>query len=177
MKKNILVYLSLILILSACNSDFWNKKIDFGKAFKDVKETVNPKVVEKQKKIDTTGLWDSIETDPVNLDNFDKPLIRDKNEQKICDMILALPEVKERAKYVEKQTKGKRHLMVWIYDTPKESNEEYYWVKAGEDNGTNYVTHFNFYVYPKNNEIKFYDVVNDTVISLTTWRKELKSGK
>ncbi len=176
MNKNILVLLVLSLLLTACDSDFWNKKIDFGKAVKDVKETVSPKE-KKEKKVDTTGLWSDIEKDPVNTDNSDKPLINDKNEQKICYLIFDLPEVKERAKYIEKQTKGARRMIVWIYASPKELNEQCYWVKAGVDNGTNYVAHFNFYVYPKTNEIKFYDVVNDTVISLSAWRKELREAK
>lgn len=115
------------------------------------------------------NLSDTLKTDSI--------IESDKNEKKIYEIILALPEVKERANYIERHTKGARHLRVWIYQTPNETGEKYYWVKAGEDNGTNFVSHFNFFVYPDNFEIKYYDTVNDTIINLETWRKEMKNGR
>ena len=97
-------------------------------------------------------------------------------EQRICDIVYALPEVKERACYIKKETKGKRHLRIEITQTPKESDEKYYWVRVGEVNDIAFVTHFNFIVYPDNFKIKYYDTINDTIISLETWRKEIKNG-
>jgi hypothetical protein len=81
-----------------------------------------------------------------------------------------LTEVKERAKYLEKQTEGKRHLQIWIADTPS-IKQPYYYVQVGEDNGTNFVTHFNFYVYPDSMRIMYYDTQNDTELTLDKWRK------
>lgn len=94
-------------------------------------------------------------------------------EDKILDTIFKLPECRERAAYIEKQTKGKRHLSIIIYERPSKGNI-YYWVKAWEDNGMSYATHFNFYVYPKPFGIKYYDTVNDKAISLTEWRQQTK---
>src|ERR1700684_1649130 len=71
-----------------------------------------------------------------------------KIENKILDTIAKLKRVKERIAYVEKETKGKRHLKFIIWDKPTKYHP-YYWVKVMEDNGLSYYTHFNFYVYPK----------------------------
>jgi hypothetical protein len=38
-----------------------------------------------------------------------------------------------------------------------------------------FVTHFNFNIYPTNDEIKFYDIIKDTIISTDEWRKENKN--
>ncbi len=95
-------------------------------------------------------------------------------ENRIIDTILKLKEVKERAEYVEKVTNGKRHLGICIYKNPSK-DQPYYWVKAWEDNGSNYVTHFNFYVYRRPFQIKFLDTVEDTVISLKEWRRRMKN--
>lgn len=90
----------------------------------------------------------------------------------IYKLILSLPEVSKRARYIHEQTKGERHLQVMIVESPN-NVIDYYWVKAGEDNGSNYVTHFNFYVFPKRNwEIKYFDTVKDTLVTLEDWRKE-----
>lgn len=91
-------------------------------------------------------------------------------EDKIIDKIFELPEVKERAAYIKKETKGKRNLELWFAARPDE-NTPYYWVKAGEDNGMSLVTHFDFYVYPKTMTVKFYDVVENKVLSLAEWRR------
>ncbi len=97
-----------------------------------------------------------------------------KIEEKIYNIIYSLPEVKERAKYIEKETKGIHHLKVWINQRPEESNEKYYWIKVGEDNGTNLVTNFNFFVDTINLEVKYLDITTDKIISLESWRKETR---
>lgn len=93
-----------------------------------------------------------------------------KEESKIWDTIFKLPEVKSRIKYVDSVTKGKRQLQVWTYSKPNKK-DNYYWIKVSEDNGITTVAHFNFFVYP-NNEIKYFDTVNDSVLSLEDWRKQ-----
>ncbi len=99
-----------------------------------------------------------------------------KDADTVYKLILSLPEVTKRARYIQEQTKGERHLEVMIAESPKEQERDYYWIKAGEDNERVYVTHFNFYVFPKNNwEIKYFDPVKSTVISLEEWRKENKT--
>ncbi len=91
-------------------------------------------------------------------------------ENKILDTVLSLPEVKSSAAYIEKRTKGKRHLASVIYRKPG-NNQPYYWVKVWEDNGYSYVSWYNFYVYPKTFLIKYLDTAKDKAIDLATWRK------
>jgi len=100
----------------------------------------------------------------------------DSIENKIVDTIFKLKEVKQRASYIKKVTKGKRHLSIFIEGEPSQENP-YYWIKVWEDNGSNFVTHFHFFVYPNPFEIKFYDVVTDTAISLEEWRRQMKNQK
>ena len=68
-------------------------------------------------------------------------------------------------------SKGKRHLKIWVADTPNLPDQKYYWIQAGEDNGTNLVTHFNFYVYPDSMRIMYYDTQSDSELTLNKWRK------
>ncbi len=95
-------------------------------------------------------------------------------EKKILTKVLELPEVRERAKEIDSLSHHTRKLKVMIAGEPTEE-EPYYYVKAVEDNGGNFVTHLHFYVDPKNMEIKVYDVVEDLTFTLEEWRKrELK---
>jgi len=100
-----------------------------------------------------------------------KPLGKEDVEEKIIDSIFKLPEIIKRAKYIEQETKGKRHLKVWVSDIPHLPDQKYYWVKAGEDNGSSLVTHFSFYVYADSMRIMYYDINDDKELTLSEWRK------
>lgn len=91
-------------------------------------------------------------------------------ENEIIDTIFQLKEIKDRQKYIEQQTKGERHLQIWVADKPNLTNK-YYWIKVGEDNGTNLITHFNFDVYPDSMRIMFFDTQDGKEISLKEWRR------
>jgi len=121
------------------------------------------------KKIDTTKT--AISNSTTSTKKADNSISNDDVEEKIIDTIFKLTEVKERAKYIEKQTKGKRHLRVWVADTPNLPDQKYYWIKVGEDNGTSLVTHFDFYVYPDSMRIMYYDTPSDSELTLNKWRK------
>lgn len=99
-----------------------------------------------------------------------------KKEEKIYDLIFALPEVKKEASFLEKETKGKRHLILLMYQTPEQTDGNGYWVKIGVDNGHAFSTRFNFFVSPDTFEIKYYDTLKDVIISLDAWRKESKNS-
>ena len=114
------------------------------------------------------GVKDSRELESNNIQDTSYQL--SDRENKIIDSLFQLKEIKERQKYIEEQTKGARHLKIWIAAEPDQTNK-YYWIKAGEDNGTSLVTHFNFYVYPDSTRIMYYDVVDDKEISLKEWRE------
>ncbi len=93
-----------------------------------------------------------------------------KIEKHIIDIIANLPEVRKRSYYVKSQTKNKRHIRIVIWQKPT-IEHKYYWVKVMEDNGMSYYTHFNFFIYPKNFSIKYFDTSNDTELTLENWRK------
>jgi hypothetical protein len=94
-----------------------------------------------------------------------------KLESKILDTIAKLPEVKRRAGYVEHQSKNKRRLQYLIWEKPSKKSP-YYWVQVMEDNGSVYHNHFNFFVYTNPVLIKYYDIANDKILSLSKWRKD-----
>ncbi len=93
-------------------------------------------------------------------------------EAAILDTIFNLPEIKQSAGEIERATGGKRRLQVWVNDTPHLPDQPYYIVSTGEDNGSSLVTENTFYVYTHPARVLYYDVVNDTAISLADWRKE-----
>jgi len=91
-------------------------------------------------------------------------------ENKITDIVFRLPEVKSFARYLYRKTKGKRHLQILLagYDKQKKC----FWVKAGEDNGYMFVTHYNFYVYTNPTKIFYLDKVADKIVPLQEWRRQ-----
>jgi lipopolysaccharide export LptBFGC system permease protein LptF len=93
-----------------------------------------------------------------------------EKENKIIDTIYELKEVKNWQKYLEKETKGKGHLQIWIADTPIVSRPSYL-VQVGEDNGYSLVVHFNFIVYPDPIRIMYLNTINDDTLTLEQWRK------
>jgi hypothetical protein len=93
-----------------------------------------------------------------------------KREDQIVNLIMNLEEVKQKAKEVETLSHGKRHLSSYIENSPT-TTDPYYWVKVAEDNGDSYVTYYTFAVNSKTQSIKYYDVVNDSLVSLSQWRK------
>jgi hypothetical protein len=96
------------------------------------------------------------------------------DDDNIYNLILNLPEVKEEAEYIEKETKGERHLRAEITQSPSDTSGPFIWVRVGEINEIAFATYFWFRVHPKSYEIRYYDVANDTTISLEAWREELK---
>ena len=86
-------------------------------------------------------------------------------EEKMINLVSDLPLVKKHAKYLEKATNGKRHQIILVYSNPKENNGDY-WIKVGEDNGTCFVSAYNFFVNPKNVKIKYLNVVSDSLIDV-----------
>lgn len=84
--------------------------------------------------------------------------------------IWKIKEVKKLNKNIIKTSKNTRKLSLILCKEPEE-NAKYYWIKVAEDNGSNFVTYFHFFVYPTDWKIKFYNVINDEVIELQEWRK------
>ncbi|QJD97212.1 hypothetical protein HH214_15715 [Mucilaginibacter robiniae] len=91
-------------------------------------------------------------------------------EDQVVDLVMNLEEVKRKSAEVEKESKGKRHLSGYVETAPtiKDPN---YWVKIAEDNGGSYVAYYTFAVDSKTHSIRYYDVVQDSLVSLSQWRQ------
>lgn len=97
-------------------------------------------------------------------------------EDIVVKQIMELPEIQKKNKEVEKYSKGKRHLSGYVNTWPT-SEDPYYWVDVAEDNGDSYVTYYTFAVDNNDLKIKFYDPIQDSLISLEAWRKAVPAYK
>ncbi|RYY23137.1 MAG: hypothetical protein EOP41_06670 [Sphingobacteriaceae bacterium] len=91
-------------------------------------------------------------------------------EDQLINLIVSLEEVKRKSLQVKQESKGKRHLATYVDNSPTAGDTDY-WVKVAEDNGDNYVTYYTFAVDKKTRQIRYYDVLQDSLISLSQWRK------
>jgi len=81
-------------------------------------------------------------------------------EERITDKIFALPEVKEKGKFIDSLTHHKNGVSIMIYVKPS-AKAPYYWVKVGYDGEVKFETYYNSYVYRKGLVIKFLDTVEE----------------
>lgn len=93
-------------------------------------------------------------------------------EDQLIDQVWKLPEVQELSKKIEKESKGKRHLVGRISSQPSD-DQEYYGVSVSEDNGQALATYFDFRIYP-DGQLYYYDVVQDKELTLKEWRAQKK---
>ncbi len=91
-------------------------------------------------------------------------------EDRVVKQVMALPEIEQKNTEVEQSSKGQRHLSGYINSLPT-SKDPYYWVDIAEDNGDSYVTYYTFAVDRRDFKIRYYDPVQDSLISLEEWRK------
>jgi len=91
-------------------------------------------------------------------------------EDRIFNEILALDEIKAYNKYLD-SLKGKEAKTTFIISEKPTKESPYYVVKYGFTDEDHFVSEFLFYVYPEPFEIKYFDVVDDTAISIEEWRK------
>lgn len=94
-------------------------------------------------------------------------------EKSVMDTIWILEEVKLLNENVIKESGGTRKLSVILYKKPYETSSGYYWLKVAEDNGVNYVSHFNFFVYRVEMTIVYFDTLNNVEIELSEWREQM----
>lgn len=93
-------------------------------------------------------------------------------EDKLINQVWQLPEVKVLSDKIERESKGKRHLVGRISSSPSD-DQEYYGISISEDNGEALATYFEFHIYP-DNSIYYYDVVEDQELTLKKWRAQKK---
>lgn len=111
----------------------------------------------------------SVDAHPINEDSIRQLEL----EEKTVNLVDTIKEVVLYGDLLMSTTKiNPPTLTIWIAATPDETQINYYWLKVGEDNGTNIVTQFNFYVDPVREQVLYYDVVNDTLLTLEDWRKK-----
>lgn len=95
-----------------------------------------------------------------------------ETEDKLIDKVWALPEVQALSDKINRESKGKRHLVRRISSEPSD-DQEYYGISVSEDNGEALATYFEFRIYP-DNSIYYYDVVEDEELTLKEWRAQKK---
>lgn len=92
-------------------------------------------------------------------------------EDKIVQLVLDLPEIQKMDESIRKKSNGKRGLKAYVSNRPSD-DEEYYTVSVAEDNGQALATYYTFHIYP-DYSIQYYDVINDSEMTLKEWRKTL----
>lgn len=90
-------------------------------------------------------------------------------EYKALEMVGDLPEVEDMREMVDRMSKGHNEVKLVVFGTP-EPGIPYYTVKVMEDNGDNLVPQMCFRVYPDSSKIMFYDVAEDSAMTLEQWR-------
>ncbi|WP_345949264.1 hypothetical protein ABDD95_20675 [Mucilaginibacter sp. PAMB04274] len=91
-------------------------------------------------------------------------------EEAAVDRVMDLEEVKRKMAEVEKASKGKRHLSVYAETTPTKE-DLYYWIKVAENNGGSYVAYYTFAVDSKTRDVRYYDPMQDSLLTIEQWRK------
>lgn len=150
-----LAFFSLVVFLTACSgNNSADKTTDLPKeSAKETKEEQS-----EPAKTDAAAVIDESDSKSVT-----------STEDRIIDKVYNLPEVQALEASVRKKSGGERNLSLRISSEPSD-DQEYYGVTVAEDNGAALATYYEFRVYP-DFSIRFYDVVEDSEISLEEWRK------
>ena len=120
---------------------------------------------ETEKTIDGTKVEQEIQAPKPKKDTHVKV---SKTEDKLIDEIWKLPEVQALSDKIDRESKGKRHLVGRVSSEPSD-DQEYYGISIAEDNGEALATYFEFRIYP-DKSIYYYDVVEDQELTLKEWR-------
>lgn len=96
-----------------------------------------------------------------------------KNEKDIVfDLLYQLPEVLQYHRYIDSLWGGSKSASMIIAQEPT-NDDSHYIIHLGVVNDR-FIPSFTFLVSPNNNpEVRFFDTVNDTVISLEDWQHQI----
>ena len=87
------------------------------------------------------------------------------------DQITRLPEIKAYLHHADSLYHGTGVDARIILQAEPSKETPYYWIQVGIYHDDMLTPEFNFYVYPKNMQVKFLDTVHDRILSLAEWRK------
>src|ERR1700743_2068888 len=90
---------------------------------------------------------------------------KNKQEDKVTNLIASLPEVTGSDKSIIKKTKGKIHLVTYIDQRPSKQ-KSYYLITVAEDQGWRLMPHYTFKVNAKNYAISYWAIIEDKFIPL-----------
>jgi hypothetical protein len=91
----------------------------------------------------------------------------------VLNKIYKIPEVRKKDHFVDSITNHKHGISMIIVQRPN-AKEPYYVVQVGYNNKIRFEPYYTFYVYKKNLVIKFYDTIQNEIITLEEWRKRSK---
>lgn len=95
---------------------------------------------------------------------------QDYREKKAIDKLLKLPEVILKSNYIDSITRHKNGISILVVKKPSTKNG-YYWLQAGYDNTIRFEVIYNFYVYMPAYTIKYFDPIENKVLTLSEWRR------
>ena len=94
-------------------------------------------------------------------------------ENKALDSLFTFPEVQRLSKIIDSESQLKTSLSMITTHKP-EKQKPYYIIQVGYNNNLRFQPFYNFYIYPENFEIKYFNPIKDTLLSLDEWRKQEK---
>jgi len=146
-------YLFLLTILLSCKSE-------------------PRKVIVARTKVDTTAPL-SIKRDTNSVDTHD-PYETGKDTvrlNKVMDKIFKFPEVQAINKQIDKNSKGTHGVSIMVEDEFDEDTSYYHFRIGDNSHEERYENIYDFLLEKKTGQIKVYDPVSDSILSLKDWRK------
>lgn len=92
----------------------------------------------------------------------------------VMDTLRKLPETKSLEETLRNTKRKNKNVLFFGYLRKDRPGLNYYYVQVGEDNDFAFVSHFTLLIYPVTKRILYYDILNDTLIQLDTWRMNRK---
>ncbi|RNL51811.1 hypothetical protein [Pedobacter jejuensis] len=96
-------------------------------------------------------------------------------EKKVLELVVALPEVKQRAREIKALSHGKVQITLMVSAAP-DLSIPFYQINVN-DNSPTYNNYYQFAVDPKTYKIYYFDAKANRQYSLEEWRKKRKSLK
>jgi hypothetical protein len=133
------------------------------------------KVVVAHTDTDTTAQA-SIKRDTASIDIHD-PYETGKDTirlNKVMDKIFKLPEVAAVNKKIDKTSKGAHGVSIMVHDEFNGDTSYYHFMVGDNSHEDRYINVYDFLLDKKTGQIKVYDTVTDSIMSLKDWRRTRK---